>query len=395
LNARLQDLGLTEGPLDARAIDPAQCSLPASAAPRALTLSLDGRSASAWTPEPDLTPVTNCVCFKAPAPPVPECTRWKPPIAIPLPETAGTAWFALTLGPTTALVGVNDHGSRFYQIALGPELTTPEVTPVVVDRPINILSALAAGDGSFWLGAVREDNQLATVIYRARLAGTTLSSTVVLTSSLTTSIKWMDGTPTAPVPHFHFMGENGVWIGGELGRLRMLHQFPIDQVKGDVPTASLLWLGDDETLAVAETDPSIYRYKNDAVTSEPVGSGREGLRALAKTPLGPVVGSSTGSFYLDRSAALGHPRWEPLGHTGLSGNDGVRSIAAYEDGFVFAGYNGYVGQYRPGAGVGCLAMLGQGDQRWVTVFGDDLLIGGDTADTAEHQIVLTLLRRQR
>jgi hypothetical protein len=86
-----------------------------------------------------------------------------------------------------------------------------------------------------------------------------------------------------------------------------------------------------------------------------------------------------------------------VGRTGLPGDFGVRALAPYEDGFAFAGYGGYVGEFSPGSGV-CIATQAGEDLDWVAPLGQDLLVGGEYnfngGPGLDGPISLTFLQRQ-
>jgi hypothetical protein len=247
---------------------------------------------------------------------------------------------------------------------------------------IDFVGGVRNDDGSVWLAGGNYAKGRSE-IWRGRF-DRSFSENPVVSTPLGDGFKRIDAPRTSSaVSDVYALTADGQWLRFDGGTVQRLASLPVLQ------DGSTLRLGPSEALVSATSTTNLRRYKNGVVTEEVVGLGREPFMDLAITPFGLTVVSATGSFYVERGGT-----WSRLGQTGLSPDYSPRSIVAYGDGFVFAGFGGYVGQFLPGTGPCNVGVQSPNDLQWVITLGRDLLIGGDAPADASSPVSLVLLRRQ-
>jgi hypothetical protein len=380
LEASLSDLGLSDGPLSSAMVGPS-CGPPDASTSTSVSLTLNDRSFGHWQMAPP-DRIAGCVCFKKNQ--VGQTCPSFHPVSIPLPAT-GSSPIGIAVNATTALAIVVGTGPvALYRI--GIDVDPPSVSKLASPQVAAVYGAAFDGDRTVWFGGSSPTRGVAA-LWRGPVDQPFGDLSPLATSTTDGSLIRIDAPRDATMASdVYALGTDGHWLRFERGRARTLATFPGQQ------GGATMRVGPSEALVVETGTTNLRRFKNGIVTEEVIGLGREKFAEIQLTPFGLVVASATGSFYA--SPGSSRSGWVRLGQTGLGPDYGPRKIVAYEDGFVFAGFGGYVGQFRPGIGPCGVGVESPYDAEWVVRLGRDLLVGGDSVTNTGGPVNLVLLRRQ-
>ena len=284
-----------------------------------------------------------------------------------------TAQFNVYADPDHALIGTGDR--RLYLVGRTgtvEELALPPGAPT-------IYGAARDDEGSIWFGADGGE------LWRGRYSDH-LELALVSRSPSRQRIHWISLGPTPAGTEIYTLTVQGAFEQYAGGRWRGLHQFQYD-VGGD-ERGGVAWIGPGEALAAYGNASELIRLRGGIVSEERPTAMLAGFASVAVVPgYGVVAGDYRGGLFRE---SLGV--WSPISDSpvGLPRD----KIIPYEDGFLFAGVNGFLGQYRPSRGFCPLEQIAGHSIRDVLILGDDLILSGVRGDTQIYGVV-TVLHRAR
>lgn len=255
-----------------------------------------------------------------------------PPFEVPLQCAAfdvevqvvdgGRSGFAVSLEEDRVLLGEEKAGGRVF-------LVTSESVSTVTTAAAMQQTAAMKGDGGLWFGGP-------TGVWRGSLQGLTIEATRVIEPTTTGgAIRFMGGSTAPEAFELFVTTREGAFERYHGGSWELLWQFPVDNADSNT---KVLYVGPEEAIAISDHAQDVVRYAAGEVYVEPLNAaGTPNAVGLLPT-FGHLVGTNVGEI-----ARYERGGWVPIGTSDFGIR--VRTFYPFQDGFLFAGAGGWVGQY--------------------------------------------------
>ena len=233
------------------------------------------------------------------------------------------------------------------------------VTPIT-DRPPDLPFEGAFIDASneIWFAG-------GTGLWRGRVEGDAIVAEVV-SSTLGADFRWIDGTTDPGDFELFTLSRRGAFSRFDGVEWTRLFQFASEQTTDKSGVARI---GRNHAVAARSGDATLARWKDGELTLENPAflhaQGPSGLRRV--TGVGTLVGGDEGGVSIDRG-----DRWEPTGDSRFALR--IRDFLATQNGFLFAGASGHVGQFHTEAGYCEPQAIGQDTIRAMIPLGEHLVL---------------------